>query len=160
MKKIILSVICSLFLVGCGLKGAYAYEFPEIDYYVVVDVQTLGEITIHIPSNQIDLLQISKDDPNVINISSGSVYGYFTDSGVDYRVTFPTFDNPTYRQVSNNYTTNDLVINSIIDTNISHFKDDHLKTPMDYLGDFADDRYILLTLILIFGIGVLQWLKH
>lgn len=161
MKKIFIAVISCLLLVGCSLKGALAYEFPENCYYVVVDHQTFGEIKVYIPSNQIDLLQISKDDPAIVNVSSGSVYGYFTHSGTDYRITFSVFDTPTYRATSGTgVSSNDFLINFIVDTNISHFKEDSSKTPLERLSDFADDRYILLTLLLIFGIGVLSWLKH
>lgn len=161
IEKIRIIFISLFFIFSLGLKEVLAYEYPTIDYYAVVDESTFGEITIHIPSNQIDLLQIQETDSNIINISSGSVYGYFTSNGTDYRVTFPTFDNPTYRNTSgSSYNTYDLNILSIVDTNISHFRSDEQKTPMDYMKEFADDTYILITLLCIFGIGVLIWLKH
>lgn len=160
-KNIILSfllIVSSLFLVG--MKGVKAYEFPTFDYYVIVDSQALGQVTIHIPSNQIDLLQIQETSNDVINISSGSVYGYINHGNNEYRVTFPTFATPTYRLNSNSYTNSDLNINYIVDTNIQHLKDDSLKTVGDYIFEYATDTNMFVLTFFIFFVGVLLWLKH
>ena len=161
-KKFSITFLSVLFVVfSLNLKGVYAYEFPSADYYVVVDSQTLGEVTIHIPSNQVDLLQIQEASSDIINISSGSVYGYINKGNSEYRVTFPVYATPTYRQ--NNITgaqTYNLNINDIIDTNISHLKLDYSKTAMDYLNEYATETNMFILVLFIFFVGVLRWLKH
>lgn len=160
-KKFICTFLSVLFVVfSLNMKGVYAYEFPSFDYYVVVDSQALGEVTIHIPSNQVDLLQIQEASSDIINISSGSVYGYINQGNNEYRVTFPTFGTATYRLNSSSYTNNDLNIRDIIDTNISHLRLDYSKTAMDYLNEYATETNMFILVLFIFFVGVLRWLKH
>ena len=157
MIKILFSMIIALTI----YKGekVNAYVFPENDYYIILDVQTLGTIKVHIPKDKMEFLQISKDLNDVCNISSGSVYGYLHYDNKEYRITFNAFGNNTYRDMSSSYSTSniDLVVNQIIETNIPHLKVE--KTIEDYV-EINYEKYMFILVISCLFMGVIAWLRH
>lgn len=124
LKKVfIVGILCfSLFL---QVKGVSAYEYPETSYSVLVDESNLGEIEIYIPANQVQFLSLQEDGTTIINVSSGTVYGYFDYAGNGYRITFPTFDTPYYR-LDGSYNNTDLSIREIVETNIEFVSDENI----------------------------------
>lgn len=158
--KLLYSLILVFTYIFYQEREVTAYEYPANTYYIIVDESTLGEIKIHIPSNSIQVLQVTEEYTNVINVSNGSVYGYFTKGNTDYRVTFPTLDNATYRETSASYgTTYNLNINEIIETNIPNLKKIEDRNGFDLIYIEQETMLIIFCLSLL-GMVVLLWLKH
>lgn len=157
MKKLnryiytVLIVFISFF---ANVKGVSAYEFTENSYFVQLDESTLGEITVYVPADKVQFLSLQEDGTTIVNVSSGSFYGYFVSNGNEYRVTFGSFEIPTYRLTSSGYTTYDLNVIEIIDTNI-----DFLET-----DSFINESYVNQLSIYIISFGVvilcLMYLKR
>lgn len=157
--KIILSILMA-FMLFINEREVNAYEYSPNASYVIVDVQTLGEIKVYIPKNQTEVLEISESGKGIVNISSGTVYGYFTKGNSDYRVTFGTLTTPTYRESSTSYGTNyDFIINEIIETNIPNLKNESDMNGYDFAIVHSDELMITF-FISILGMVVLLWLKH
>ena len=142
-------------------RDVKAYEYSPNAYYVIVDDSGLGEVKIYIPANQVEVLEIGANGSNIINISSGTVYGYFTQGSTDYRVTFPTLDNPYYRDSSSSYGTSniDMNITEIIETNIPNLKNEEDMNGFDFAMVYSDELMITF-FISILGMVVLLWLKR
>lgn len=159
--KILLAILMALTFAISKEREVNAYEYSQNAYYVVVDCQTLGEVKVYIPKNQAEVLEISENGKGIVNISSGTVYGYFTQSNNDYRVTFSTLSIPTYRDSDSSYGTSnqDFIINGIIDTNIPNLKSVEDMKGLDFAKVYSDELMITF-FIAIFGMVVLLWLKH
>lgn len=147
------SVLCFTLLLQ--VKGVCAYEYPEVVYSARVVESSLGEIEIFFPSNSVQFLSLQEDGTTIINVSSGSVYGYFDYRGNGYRITFPTFDIPYYR-LEGNYNNIDLNITRIIETNIEFLSDENI---------FIQNDSFYKTIVLFSTVGgviilCLIWLKR
>lgn len=125
INKFILSGLMILLCLFFQVKGVYAYEFPQTSYYVQLDESSLGQIKVYFPSNQVQFLSLQEDGTTIINVSSGTVYGYFDYQGSEYRITFPAFDVGYYR-LSSSYNNTDLNVLSILDTNIEFLNDESI----------------------------------
>lgn len=159
MMKIILSIFMAFILFN-NEREVKAYEYPTNTPYIVLVEQTLGEIKVYVPKNQVEVLQVTEDYTNVINVSSGSVYGYFTKGDSDYRITFTTLDNATYRTVESSYGTQyELQIKEIKETNIPHLKRIEDREGFDLIYIEKDTMLIMFCLALL-GMVALLWLKH
>lgn len=157
--KIILSLLLTIFIFNQE-RSVKAYEYPTNTPYIIVVESTLGEIKIHIPKNQVEVLQVTENYSNVVNVSSGSVYGYFTKGNTDYRVTFTTLENATYRAVDTSYGTQiELNIKEIKETNIPHLKKVEERSGFDLIYIEKETMLILFCLCMI-GMVSLLWLKH
>lgn len=159
IKKSIKIFIVFIMLFIIGENKVNAYTFTENDYYVILDVQTVGTIKVHIPTNQIENLQMATNGKDIVNTSSNTLYGYFNVGTVEYRVTFNTFGNNTYRETNANYgsTTNDFNVNLFIETNIPQLKND--KSFEDIIKIKYQEIIIIILLFILF-MGVLKWLRH
>lgn len=159
--KIILTILMAFTFAITNEREVKAYEYSENAYFVVVGESNLGEVKIYIPKNQVEVLEIGENGTNIINISSGTVYGYFTKGNVDYRVTFGTLSNPTYKESTSSYGTSniDMNITEIKETNIPNLKSVDDMNGLDYAKVYSDE--IMITFfVAIFGMVVLLWLKH
>lgn len=114
--------ICSVFLLG--LKGVYAYEFPNSSYYIEFLDSNLGSVKLYFPYVSAQTLTLDEDN-QIVNISSSSVTAYFTYNNVDYTATFSVFQYGRYRLTNTgNYLYFD--IKEILDTNISFLDEQSL----------------------------------
>lgn len=145
-NRILLFLCIFVFSFFINVRGVNAYEFTENSYFIKLVDKTAGEITIYIPADKVQFLSLQEDDHVLVNVSSGSFYGYFIDGGTEYRVTFPSFDVPTYRATSNNYNTVDLDISDIIETNIN-FVDDSMMF-------ILNDSYLKFINVITVSFGV------
>lgn len=155
IKKILMfcSIFCFSFLLQ--VKGVCAYEYPEVVYSVKLVESNLGEIEVFFPSNQVQFLSLQEDGTTIINVSSGSVYGYFDYAGNGYRITFPTFDTPYYR-LDGSYSNTDLNITELVETNIEFLSDENI---------FIQNESFYKTIVLFSTVGgviilCLIWLKR
>ena len=100
--------ICSL----C-LGDVIAYEFPVNSYYIKFIDSSLGEITLYIPTNQIQNISLEKDN-KIINTSSSNITAYTNDT--EYSISFQPFQTGRYRKANNtDYIFLDVI--EVIDTN-------------------------------------------
>lgn len=144
LYKLIFTLFLIITCVFVNVKGVSAYEFAEDSYYIQLDESTLGEITVYVPADKVQFLSLQEDSTTIVNVSSGSFYGYFVANGNEYRVTFGTFEVPTYRLTSSGYTTYDLNVVKIIDTNIDFLEND----------SFISDSYVNQLIVYLLGFGV------
>lgn len=117
MKNKLICFITVLLLLF-NVKGVYAYEYPSNALYFEYIDETLGQVKVYVPSNQVSFLSYEENDKAIVNVSSTTVYGYFTYNGSDYRLTFPTYDTP-YVRLNNTSSYTYMSINEVIDTNIN-----------------------------------------
>lgn len=158
--KILLSIILAFTLIVNQEREVSAYEYPTNTPYIVLVEQTLGEIKVYIPQNQVEVLQVTENYTNVINVSSGSVYGYFTKGSIDYRITFTTLENGTYRTIESNYgTQTELKIKEIKETNIPHLKKIEDRSGFDLIH-VEQETMLIMFCICMLGLVALLWLKH
>ena len=158
-NKLILYI--SIIFICLGLvivdKEVLAYEYPTNSLYFEYLDETMGQIKLFVPSNQVSYLSYEENEPYIINIGSSTAYGYFTYKGTDYRFTFPTFDIPYVRlssDIYNHYTY--MSIESIVDTNI-----DFVDNTEMYLVNDTNYRNIMLYSTLFGGLILcLIWLRR
>ena len=95
------------------LNSVKAYVIPDNTFYVNVDTSTLGNIDIYFSSDRVDYL-FYDDELGVINTGSSSITGYV--DNLDTIITFPVFNEPTYKD---GYKTINLDITNLNSTNIT-----------------------------------------
>lgn len=158
MKKFIYVLMVCLFGVITQTGEICAYELPNdeqnVNYLRVVESE-LGEITIYFATNSEEVLSLDKSTCQLLNVSSGTVYGYFDYGGTVYRVTCSSFTVPTYR-LESNYNTYDLSIESIVDTNMTFIND----VSSLLVNDYNFNLYSLGSLVVVGGLLCLIYLKH
>lgn len=148
LKKINLIFITCLFVILCGMKGAFAYELPESYYYVTFSDTRLGEITLLFPKDKVAYLSL-EEETQIINIGSSSITAYSND--LDYTVSFQPFEYGRYRiNNQSQYTYLDII--EIIETNIDFFDDQSI---------FIDnDLFIPIMFLFVGGVLCLILLKR
>lgn len=148
-----LTFVYVFMIVTC--KEVKAYEYPTNSLYIEYNDASMGQIKVFLPSNQVSCLSYEEGDLFPINISSNTIYGYFTYQGEDYRYTFPTFDVP-YTRLNGSYNNTYMSILNVIDTNI-----DFIESNEMYLLNEFNYKNILLYTTLIGGFFLcLIWCKR
>lgn len=120
MNKLLLCLMLVVGLFCTGMKGVYAYQFPDNAYYIEVRDSYLGQVTIYIPYNSLQSLSLQENSNQIINIGSSSVRGYINYQGDEISVTWQVFEYGTYYYDRDSRTLN---IQQIIDTNIEFLDD-------------------------------------
>lgn len=133
MKKftLIMSLIYFL-LVG--------YTYPDNTPYVIVSCRLGNNYTIHFAENQLEYLYVS--DTSIISSYSSTLYGY---GYGDQRISFPTYNNPTY---STGYNT--------VDLRITEVKENHLY---DKTENKIKRNYNAITIGLLGGIIIICFFR-
>lgn len=136
-------------------KEVNAYEYPtNASFFEYVD-ESLGQVKVFVPQDKISYLSYEEGEPYILNISSGSIYGYFTYRNTDYRFTFPTYDIP-YVRLSNSSTNTYMSVESVVDTNIDFVSESTLS-----LSNETNYNRNVLYISVIGGVLLfLIWLKR
>lgn len=150
VPKKIVSILAVVFVCILSLGDVKAYEFPSTAFYVKFRDKSLGEVTLYIPSNQVEYLSL-EEETQIVNVSSSNITGYSPDH--DYTFSFQPFYYGRYRP--NNTTSYQyLDIQSIIDTNIHFLTDENV-----FISQNHDHMLLACSMLAVGGI-LLVWLKR
>lgn len=149
-RKKIVSLFSVIFVFILCLGEVRAYEFPTTAFYVKLRDNSLGEITLYIPSNQVEYLSL-EEETQIINTSSSSITAYSND--LSYTISFQPFYYGRYRPGSS-YDYSYLDIEEIIETNIHFLTDENVFITQNH------DHMLLACSMLCVGGVLLLWLKR
>lgn len=114
ISSILVSLLCFATAGCCIFEEVKAYEFTTNSSYIELLDKNIGQITLYVPQNQADLLQISEKG-QVVNIGSSNITLY--SNNYDWTFSAQPFSLIRYRRnTSSNYEY--LNILKIINTNI------------------------------------------
>lgn len=139
MKKCIFAVLACFLLA----VPVFAYEFPSESYYVVLDTDQFGRLTIYIPVNSASSFSPLGD--SIVNVGSSVVTGYTEHSGSESQVRFPVFDNPQFKQSTTGYTWTEITDAQLVETNLPLLNDTSFSL-------LSQDTVIQLIILLIGGL--------
>lgn len=139
MKKFFVCFILVVLLVSVAALPCFAALYTtDNTYFVEVQTQQLGRITLLIPSNYANYFQFDGEIPLINSYSSSyTVYIKEDTSAYNNQVRFPSFDVPEYR-TSNSQSYIDLNITQVYDSNLPGYI---YKTP------FVNDSNLYMLLI-------------